>query len=257
MKLPKISLNKDTLMIGLLAAAAAFFLLKKGGLDKSVPAVGAAAVNTFKGWLGLTGEDYGIKWTSTSSGLNGTRPWAGWYSAAFGGTPKPGYGRVTHKGAYKTERDRGSGGRWYPPAGFKLRYAGTLQGSVRGDARALVILARLCEIADLGELSHLGMYVWQGGVGDVTHDYGYAIDITDSPKYTKKEVMDRLIEAARSINAPIAWISSQQDGNIWPMYQLRNGSITRFSFSRQNHHSHYHLVLPRPNFALNGVERLP
>lgn len=196
---------------------------------------------------------WGVKWSAHASGLNG---FVKWPSIPISGIRVGGpMGELKHKGPRDSGRACGANGRWYSnPRNITFYYLGQKQGSIRGDVRALYCLLLLCEKAELRSFAHLGMYALNGGA-DSSHDYGYAIDIpVKQPEINGHDIMERFILAARQVNMPMAWTSTYKDGDQWPMFQMRNGVKTRFSYSRQNHSDHYHLVLPRPNFALPVVE---
>lgn len=196
---------------------------------------------------------WGIKYNGESSGLNGYVPWPGIpISGIRVGGP---LGELKHTGTHNSGQSCGANGRWFNnPHNIRFYYRGNKVGSIRGDVRALFCLQMLCEKAEITDLAHLGMYAFNGG-NDKSHDYGYAIDIpVKQPKQSGHEIMERFILAARQTDMPMAWVSTYADGNVWPMFQMRGGTKTRFSYSRQNHNDHYHLVLPRPNFALPVVK---
>lgn len=141
-------------------------------------------------------------------------------------------------------RATGGSSRWYPPEGFKLIYAdGQPTGSLRGDPRALACLAYLVGQSNLGELHHIGMFHWDPTTPDFGHDGGYGIDLT------RDSEMNALIEAAKKVSMPIGWISKNHDGDGWPIFQLRNGVKTLVGHSSIDHSSHFHVVLPRPQWA--------
>lgn len=152
----------------------------------------------------------------------------------------------------------GKSGTWWIPAGSNLYNSnGKAITHLTGDPRALFTLARLWADIDTEPVASLGMFVWQPGTTDTTHDYGHAIDLAPlhGDVTSLNMVMNRLVTAAISRNCPIAWISPYQSKgkSTWPMFQVRNGVKVEFSYSKQNHSNpfHYHLVLPRPEIGLN------
>lgn len=158
----------------------------------------------------------------------------------------------------KTFLDCAKSGHWtHPNDGFRMAYCGTDQLSTRGDPRALWSLAVLLRTAGLTGLNHLGMY--PGRTTTSTHAAGYAIDVIGGYAgelvLNRWDTMNALVSAAQQLNCPLAWISTDVDrlSRTWPLFQLRKGIKTRVSSSRQDHSSHFHLYLPRPDIAMNYV----
>lgn len=197
----------------------------------------------------LTGSK---KWTSPSP------------LGAFGPSLKPlttsdPWGIIRQLAAPTTDKRRGQNGNWLPPAALTLTYTPGNRPdqhsfSLNGDVRALYCLSVLCREAELNELHHLGLAVWNLATADYGHDLGYAIDLTNDDE------MNALVNAATSLKMPIGWISRSKitdakGKSYWPKFQLRNGVKTRVGSSTINHNSHFHLMLPRPDAALIYVQR--
>lgn len=164
--------------------------------------------------------------------------------------PEPA-GRITFNSAGNTRRQRGSGGRWVPPPTVQISYgnAGPVSALI-GDPRALYCLDKLCTAGQVTQINHLGMSSWNPKNGFWGHDDGCAIDLVGD------DTMNRIVHAAINLKMPIAWVSStpkkKANGNLyWPIFALKNGEKIEVGSSNSNHNSHYHLVLPRPQWALS------
>jgi len=203
-------------------------------------------VHYTKGSSGMGVKEATKKWPSSIETLSNEIP------ATLAATSP--MGKITIPAKRQTGRQMAEG-RWYRPDGFLLiGSTGTPQGSIEGDPRALYCLDLLLQTAGLDGLYTLGMHVNQSLAGDQTHDNGYAIDIAGGRKngaaLSADETMNLLIMAAEQHHMPIAWISRYKKDGSWPMFQLRQGEKVYFSYSKADHTSHYHVVLPRPNWAV-------
>lgn len=135
-----------------------------------------------------------------------------------------------------------------PGAGmYTLHYQGGKSGSLTGDPRFLYCLDHLMRIANMDRLDHDGVQPGPNSVGDFGHGSGCAIDLRNDLQF------NRLLEAAKVAKMPVAWISkSHVPGKGWPIFVLQNGIKTGpFTHTKINHNSHFHVILPRPNWAQN------
>ena len=172
-------------------------------------------------------------------------------------------GDLTYTGPHfpTSGHDCGKFGTWYAPEGFK--FTGGVRAII-GDPRALWTLAALLRETNISSLQAGNMYQPGYVSPDTTHDFGNGLDLfgayVGGKEISKDEAMQRLIEAAISLHCPLAWISPYQTETaagrtVWPLFQLRDGEKIRVSHSSQNHCSHYHIMFPRPNAALESIKK--
>jgi len=254
-------MNKTTLTLGAAAVAAVLILLLTRKALGGSPLSPKKVINPKPQNTPTTGEgkwqvDYGTYPRSLDS-LLGSKDFLIWPPTLIAGlsAPMP-YGHILQCNLGLTRAQRGAGGQWTPPDNFQLVYRPRLDGSadkiskkLTGDPRALYCLSLLCAQSGLDRLHHVGMTVWNPGNGFWGHDDGCAIDLTEHNE------MNALVEAAKQLNMPIGWISrTSPDGKYWPIFQLRHGVKEAVGNSTVNHNSHYHLVLPRPDWSISRTQ---
>lgn len=142
------------------------------------------------------------------------------------------------------------------PHGYQLRYGSSSSNYLTGDPRALYCLALLIHTAGIPILEHSGMQVPSDRPNAAANDYGHygghAIDINTD------DDMNAIVRAARTLKMPIGWISRYKVDAGWPKFFLDYGGTKHSAgHSSINHDSHYHVILPRPNAALQAWNLSP
>lgn len=134
----------------------------------------------------------------------------------------------------------GTSGKVRIPAGTVYLYGGKPVSVIDGDPRALAVLGFLTEGLKLRFMGILN----PGSKLNHNPKYGCAIDIPDD------DIMNEILSRAMQHDIPIAWISKNRaDNGRWPIFQVVGGKKVLRGYSSQNHDSHFHVDLPRPNWA--------
>lgn len=187
-------------------------------------------------------------------------PLRGVYAAPL---PTP-LGIITCSGGpfWTTDAGRSNAGKLDSRGEYVIAYNGAAGGrTIKGDPRALYCLDALMKRSRMPRLDHAGILPKDNSNANMSSDYGHkrghAIDLTNDLQ------MNKLIEAAKALGMPIAWISKNSAINPlnnrleWPKFALIGGVKKAMGFSSINHNSHYHVILPRPNRALGYWYKSP
>lgn len=169
---------------------------------------------------------------------------------------------VVHKN-WSTHHARGNSAKLTTNnASYQLWYDGRAQKSVTGDPRFLWCLDLLLRTSGIPKLENGGVQKpeptsekqrQQFEKDDFGHWGGHGIDIKNH------DDMNAILKAAAMLNMPLGWISrTVVEGKGWPKFlQNEKGQMIAKGHSTIPHNDHYHLILPRPNSALQWWKDSP
>jgi hypothetical protein len=166
-------------------------------------------------------------------------------------------GRLVVRSSRSSAGQVGRAGVWYLPDHSDIRYVDgdKLVKTVyfQGDPRFLALLMVLCHLSGEWKWNHVGLGR-EGVASGVTSDddlhvAGTAIDWHVS----SADALNGLLRPCYQHNVPVAWISSQKTGGVWPMFQIRGGKKVLFAHSSKSHATHFCFQMPRSEFAMDVV----